>query len=79
MLTGLVDKSLVMAEVSSEGTTRYRLLETLRQFGYEHLVASGQLQAVSRSHAEFYTALAESAEANWVYRDEAIWLKTPGS
>ena len=75
LLTGLADKSLVVVEVSSEGNTRYRLLETLRQFGYEHLAASKQLQTISQSHADFYTALAESAEANWVYREEVIWLK----
>ena len=78
-LTSLVDKSLVMAETASDSTTRYRLLETLRQFGHERLGASGQLQSVCRSHAEFYIALAESAETNWVNREEIELADSPGS
>jgi non-specific serine/threonine protein kinase len=74
LLTSLVDKSLVMAEAAPDGVTRYRLLETLRQFGRGHLVTSQQLQSISQKYAEFYTALAESAESGAFQADEPRWL-----
>jgi len=43
LLAALVNKSLVLAEGSSAGVQRYRILETLRRYGLEKLV-----QGVSR-------------------------------
>ncbi|HUO39686.1 MAG TPA: adenylate/guanylate cyclase domain-containing protein, partial [Mycobacterium sp.] len=56
-LTLLVDKSLVVAENTS-GTTRYRLLETVRQYAQEKLGESGEAAAVRGRHRDHYTALA---------------------
>ena len=44
-LTLLVDKSLVVADEGS-GRTRYRLLETVRQYALEKLGESGEADAV---------------------------------
>jgi predicted ATPase/DNA-binding SARP family transcriptional activator len=63
LLTSLVDKSMVVADTSPEGATRYRLLETLRQYGNERLIKSGQENAIYQRHAEYYTELAEQLEA----------------
>jgi len=57
LLTLLVDKSLVVAE-STSGATRYRLLETVRQYALEKLGESGQADAARARHRDFYTALA---------------------
>ncbi|MEE6166896.1 MULTISPECIES: helix-turn-helix transcriptional regulator [unclassified Mycolicibacterium] len=57
LLTLLVDKSLVVAE-SSSGPTRYRLLETVRQYALEKLGESGQADAVRARHRDYYTAMA---------------------
>src|SRR5271170_1469608 len=56
-LTLLVDKSLVMAD-DSEERTRYRLLETVRQYALEKLGESGEADAVRSRHRDYYTALA---------------------
>jgi predicted ATPase/class 3 adenylate cyclase/DNA-binding NarL/FixJ family response regulator len=56
-LTLLVDKSLVVAD-DSGGTTRYRLLETVRQYALEKLGESGEADAVRARHRDHYTALA---------------------
>jgi predicted ATPase/class 3 adenylate cyclase/DNA-binding CsgD family transcriptional regulator len=56
-LTLLVDKSLVVAD-DSRGRTRYRLLETVRQYALEKLGESGQADAVRARHRDHYTALA---------------------
>ena len=53
----LVDKSLVIAENNS-GRTRYRLLETVRQFAQEKLSESGEAEVVRTRHRDHYTAMA---------------------
>ncbi len=53
----LVDKSLVVCENTS-GPTRYRLLETVRQYALEKLGESGEADAVRARHRDHYTDLA---------------------
>lgn len=57
LLTLLVDKSLVVAEAGS-GPTRYRLLETVRQYAQERLGESGEADDVRSRHRDYYTARA---------------------
>ena len=57
LLTLLVDKSLVVAE-STSGRTRYRLLETMRQYALEKLGESGQADAVRARHRDYYSSMA---------------------
>jgi predicted ATPase/class 3 adenylate cyclase len=58
----LVDKSLVTAEYTN-GPTRYRLLETVRQYALEKLGDSGDAQVVRSRHCDHYTALAAAIDA----------------
>ncbi|WP_428342819.1 helix-turn-helix transcriptional regulator [Mycobacterium sp.] len=51
----LVDKSLVVAE-EVDSVMRYRLLETVRQYGLEKLTESGEAEAVRTRHRDHYTA-----------------------
>jgi predicted ATPase/class 3 adenylate cyclase/DNA-binding CsgD family transcriptional regulator len=53
----LVDKSLVVADESGS-RTRYRLLETMRQYALEKLGESGEADVVRARHRDYYTALA---------------------
>ncbi|OBA57606.1 transcriptional regulator [Mycobacterium sp. 1100029.7] len=57
----LVDKSLVVAE-EVQGTMRYRLLETVRQYGLEKLAESGEAETVRTRHRDHYTAAAVNLE-----------------
>ena len=61
-LTLLVDKSLVVAE-SSSGRTRYRLLETVRQYALEKLGESGEADVVRACHRDYYTSKATQLDA----------------
>ena len=53
----LVDKSLVVAEDGPRGT-RYRLLETVRQYALERLAESGEADIIRAHHCDHYTAMA---------------------
>jgi predicted ATPase/DNA-binding CsgD family transcriptional regulator len=68
LLSGLVDKSLVVAEASTESGLRYRMLEPVRQYAWEKLKQSGEAEGVGRRHAKFFLALAEEVEP---------WLRGP--
>jgi predicted ATPase len=59
LLRRLVERSLVLL-LRDEIGERYRLLETLREFGRERLVASGEAEVVALAHASHYAALANS-------------------
>ena len=61
-LTLLVDKSLVVAE-NIRGRTRYRLLETVRQYALEKLGESGEADALRSRHRDHYTSLAAVLDA----------------
>src|SRR4029079_4999203 len=60
LVAGLVDKSLVLVDTSA-GEARYRLLETVRQYARDRLVASGELEAIRERHAEYFLEIAEDA------------------
>jgi predicted ATPase/class 3 adenylate cyclase len=63
LLAGLVQKSLVVADESQdEVTTRFRLLETIRQYAREKLEHSGETRVISSRHARFFAQLAGEAE-----------------
>jgi predicted ATPase len=56
LLAVLVARSLVVAE-EKELQTRYRLLETIRQYGEEHLDQSGETERWRARHAAYYAGL----------------------
>ncbi len=60
LLGALVDKSLVVVDNGAGGMERFRLLETLREYAMEKLVAGGESEAIHQRHAEYYQALASA-------------------
>jgi len=77
-VAALLEQSLLRLDErpGSEGATspRYRMLETIREFGQEQLAASGEAELTNRRHADFFAALAEQAEMPLVAGD-ARWLE----
>ena len=75
LLAALVGKSLVQAEVI-HGSTRYRLLETVRHYAAERLAlrADSDLRDVRVAHRDHYLALVETAALELPGPDEARWL-----
>lgn len=62
LLSLLADKSLVVTD-DSDGRTRYRLLETVRQYALEKLRESGDADAVRARHRDHYAAVAAGLDA----------------
>ncbi|HET9014038.1 MAG TPA: NB-ARC domain-containing protein, partial [Thermomicrobiaceae bacterium] len=77
-LSTLADASLVVRAGSAVGVRRYRMLETIREYGAELLARTGETAAMRARHARFFVSLAESAppyvpevrEGNWYDRVE---------
>jgi predicted ATPase/transcriptional regulator with XRE-family HTH domain len=73
LLSSLVDKSLVQAEdIGSE--TRYRLLESTRQYARERLRDVGEEDAVTRAHARAFVALAERFDDAYDTTPDRAWF-----
>ncbi len=75
LLTGLADKSLVLAQTAGE-STRYRLLETVRQYARDRLMESGESADVRTRHGACYLALAEESRQHLAGPEQAHWLNT---
>ena len=72
-LATLVRRSLVVADQLGE-QTRYRLLETIRQYAQDRLEESGETDAVGRRHATHYSSLAEEAGPHLRAADQLAWI-----
>ena len=73
LLEQLVDKSLVLTEESEEGLSRYRMLETIREYSRLKL-PEGDLATLGERYRSWYLALAQQSEANLLGSDQAHWL-----
>jgi predicted ATPase/class 3 adenylate cyclase len=73
LLSSLVDKSLVHAELSADDT-RYRLLESTRQYAREKLTERGELELMAQAHARAYVSLAEHFAESWATTPDRAWF-----
>ena len=74
LLAGLVEKSLVVYEEDEQGRGRYRLLETVRQYGRDRLLEAGEGLAVRDRHREFHLEWAEGAAPHLRGSEQQEWL-----
>jgi non-specific serine/threonine protein kinase len=72
VLTALVDQSLLLPHAGD--VPRFRLLETVREYSSEQLVASGEHAETAACHQAFYLAFAEQAEPHLRASQQVIWL-----
>jgi predicted ATPase len=71
----LVEKSLLRQEEGVGGEPRFTMLQTIRDYALEHLNESAETEQLRRRHAEFYSMLAERAEAGLRGPEQEIWLE----
>lgn len=74
LLTSLVEKSLVMLD-EWEGGTRYRQLETIREFAREYLNKRDDAAATAARHCDHYLALAKTGNRNLQGPEQAEWTR----
>lgn len=74
LLARLVDKSLIVADTQSRSEARFQLLETIRQYAQERLLASGEFDQIRNYQLDFFTNLAEDVEAKLNGADQVLWL-----
>ena len=67
-------ESMLVVEDGPDDTTRYAMLETLRQFARERLEEAGDADRWRRRHAEYYVAFVEAAGAGLRGPDEVVWM-----
>ena len=73
LLASLVEKSLVMLDEQEENT-RYRMLETIRDYAREKLEQSGELAPMATRHCEHYFAMAKEANRGLQGPEQAEWI-----
>lgn len=75
VLCELVDRSLVVAEPRGP-STRYRLLETIRQYAQERLDLAGETATFRRRHRDHLLAWAEALAVRYAdTQDDAAWFE----
>ncbi len=73
LLAGLVARSLVVADHDG-AVTRYRLLETIRQYGEDHLDPD-EIEALRAGHAEHFAQLADGFDAHAYGPEQLTWSR----
>jgi predicted ATPase/DNA-binding XRE family transcriptional regulator len=72
LLSQLINKSLInKEEIISK--TRYRMLETIREYALKKLTDSGELRTICFRHLLFFAEIVDEAERNFKGPDQALW------
>ena len=75
LLTQLVNKSLVVVMEHSQGReTRYRMLETIRQYAREKLLEAGSSEIIRDKHLAYFVKLVEQAEPELYRSNQVFWF-----
>jgi predicted ATPase/DNA-binding CsgD family transcriptional regulator len=77
LVAGLVDKSILIRDDDRDGhaeQARYRMLETIREYGEEKLIEAGEDAVLRHRHRDWHRCLVARASAEWVSDRQAYWL-----
>jgi predicted ATPase len=73
-VTSLVDKSLLRQKEQEDTEGRFSMLETIREFGLEQLVISGEAEGIRAQHLSFFLELAQQAEPELTGASQGSWF-----
>jgi predicted ATPase len=73
LISGLVEKSVLLVHATSSGV-RYKLIDTLREYGEEWLTKLDQTDDMRRRHRDHYLGLAERGEHAWSGPQQVQWF-----
>ncbi|MFJ3881115.1 ATP-binding protein [Streptomyces sp. NPDC090077] len=75
VLEGLVAKSVVRRSRERGAGSRYRMLDTIREFGHDWLAELGEVRTVADRHAHWYAALCGAADRGWLGPGQLDWYR----
>ncbi|NXY99689.1 regulator, partial [Streptomyces sp. BR123] len=75
VLAGLVAKSVVRRTQERGAGARYRMLDTIREYGHDWLAELGEVRAVADRHAHWYAALSRAADRGWMGPRQVDWYR----
>jgi len=73
LMANLIDKSLVTFELEASGDSRYRLLDTIKEYASSRLAASGEEATLRARHRDFLLRQAEAVVAKAFVRGDPPW------
>jgi tetratricopeptide (TPR) repeat protein len=71
----LLASSLLERQEDYEGNSRFRMLQTIREYALNQLAISGELEKLKQQHAQYFLKMAQEAEKAWDGPDEWDWLR----
>jgi predicted ATPase len=77
-VAALVDQSLLRhagQQGENAADPRFEMLETVREFARDQLASRGEVEDLSRTHARYFTTLAEEADLHWRRAEHLEWLE----
>lgn len=72
VLGTLTEKSILVWQPTGGGE-RFRMLDTIREYGAHWLRAVGEDDALRRCHRDHYLALARRGDTAWIGPDQFVW------
>ncbi|MFG2874083.1 ATP-binding protein [Streptomyces sp. NPDC048337] len=75
VLAGLVSKSVVRRTEERGSGARYRMLDTIREYGHDWLDELAETRIVADRHAHWYAALAQAADRGWLGPGQVDWYR----
>jgi non-specific serine/threonine protein kinase len=74
LLAPLVEQSLVLTSEDAPQGRRYRMLETMREYGRDRLRDSGEEAAAIARHLDYFRGLARAGRTALLGRDQSAWV-----
>jgi predicted ATPase len=74
LLGTLLDQHLIFQIERGDGSPRFGMLETIREYGLEQIQANAEIDDACQRHAEYFVTLAEQAERELTGPDQIAWL-----
>ncbi|GAF49140.1 putative LuxR family transcriptional regulator [Rhodococcus wratislaviensis NBRC 100605] len=74
VVASLIDKSILLRE-DTGGAARYRMLETLRDYGTERVQETGEFGSLLRRHRDWYARMVLRAESDWISSRQVAWTR----
>ncbi len=74
LVDSLVDKAVLLRDEGEDGV-RYRMLETIREYGEAKLAALDERDVVRRRHRDWYAQLTTQFAAKWHGPDQIAWVR----